>query len=159
MSTKELVISQPCINMELCYAWAEGKGRESAISFLDDRLKRRGVGSDTHPVVADLCAGSGAIAGLLLKRGWQPNSITCVDRRKILYEIAPGIKWLYWDLEALGQSLRLAEPIPDQLQDYKQSFDLVTLFNGYLGSEIEELICNYLVRPSGVVICASSLIT
>lgn len=151
----EIVISNPDINMDVHMYWSYDC--KELVAHLDSQLNTKGIRPDTHPLVADLCSGAGAVADLLIQRGWQPNKITCIDWSKTVSKLAPGAQWRYWDLKELSRAIKLAQPIPDECQVNRHGFDLVTLFGGFLGIENEVAVCNYLIKPSGCIIAVSSL--
>ena len=151
----EILIPDPDFNKDKWVDWSHNNERNA--KYLDSKLSEGGVTPSTHPIVVDLCAGAGSIAELLIERGWQPANITCVDQVRASGNLAPEANWYFWNIKALGEAIILRQSIPEEIQIFRQSFDLITLFGGFLGKVYEEAVCSYLIKPSGKVIAISSL--
>lgn len=111
------------------------------------------VTPETHPKVVELAAGDGPIAKLLVKRGWRPENITCVDRDESPNPMVPGVKWMYIDLPTLYEEYirKNLNPEPEILA-MKGAFDLVSFCNtGWDMPHLEEKLAEYFKRPSGYV--------
>lgn len=147
MKTREILITDPTINQDEHTGWSYNDIRLR--NSLQRRLASAKVTPVSHPSVADLCSGKGAIASMFADLGWNPENITCIDRAvpKRLY--IEGAAWRYWDLAALGETLTLDRPIPPEIRKYQHTFDVVTLYLGFIRNE--EVLCNFLVREGGIV--------
>lgn len=119
---------------------------KNKVRSFNHALEGAGITPDTHPLAADLEAGDGSYARMLVDLGWNRANITCVDYRKTTTPLVQYCKWEYWDLEALDDALRRRLFLPKKVSALKEKFDLVIFESNKLE---EERICNYLVRPEG----------
>lgn len=158
MAVPEIIIAKPDFNNYYEASWSDGN--QEHIEVLDFWLAYYGVNPATHPLAADLCAGTGAIASRLIEKGWRPEDITCFDQAVPFKPMVQDVQWRYWDLSSLGNSLLAAREmlIPAEVQGFRSRFNLITLWGGFLGKKIEKAVGHYLLKPGGVMIASSSLI-
>lgn len=147
MRNREIIIGNPPMNDDSHAGWSYGDRilRES----LQRRLTSVKITPITHPKVADLCSGKGGVADMFVDLGWNPGNITCIDRAVPKRSYIDGATWAYWDLAELGESLRHGRPIPLEVLKYQHTFDVVTLYLGFIRNE--DTLCNFLVREGGIV--------
>lgn len=139
--------------------------RHTADNFVSFHLKEQAIYPSTHPKVVDLCAGSGGVARILIGKGWKPEGITCIDYFKPERLVVEGVNWVYWDLEELGDALGSGDLLPADVLSFQHAFNLVTIRTGFLGKKGEEgenmerLVCNFFMDPSGFCIANSRIVT
>ena len=144
----EIVIAHP----ELNTTWEQYYRR---FSYTDrDRkefrqnLSRAGISPITHPVAADLCAGDGTYAKMLVDNGWDARKITCIDVYQSPTPWLPDTSWKYWNLAQLHLALVEGRELPEEVKVLKGSFDLVVLQR--ISGLIEgKAIGKFLLRPEG----------
>ncbi len=140
----EILITDPFINESCGKSYSSGVGRKTTLEL----LRKHNLSPNTHPRVVDLCAGEGSWAKILIERGWDPNHIVCIDRRRPENPPPEGVKWEYWDLRALATSLRNRTPLPKEVAVYRRSFDLAVMTYG-LGSREGRPLFKFFVKPQG----------
>lgn len=143
----ELIIENPVINDDFYrrYAYEDSRFR----STFGEWLCRREITPKVYPRVLDLCAGDGSISKILVNHGWDPKNMTCVDRHKSPTPLIKGATWRYWDLEVLADYLNERREIPEEILEYKNVYDLVVLWNGFLRKTTEIAVCKFFVRSEG----------
>src|SRR3989344_7331928 len=109
--------------------------------WISDHLNQVGVSPEFYPNVCDLCSGDGSVAAILVENGWEPSRITCVDQFKSPSPLVVGVNWNYFNITDLVWALRNGQEIPDDISRLRNLFDLVTLFQGYAGMDIDGAAC------------------
>lgn len=84
------------------YSWREYQTNTGWRANLPKILQHAGVSPSTHPLAADLCAGDGSWAKILVENGWIESNLTCIDRCKSSAPLVLAASWRYWDLYNLG---------------------------------------------------------
>lgn len=121
-------------------------GDKREVQRFYDVLDKEGITPVTYPLVADLAAGDGSYAKMLMDRGWDLGGVTCIDFLCSPKPLITGCNWLYWNLEELDSALRQSAHLPQEITAHAESFDLVVFQGTHL---IEERICDFLVKPGG----------
>lgn len=149
----EILITEPRPNRD--YRSSYSFNDPFAHEVVRDCFPDWGITPQTHPRAADICAGDGSWARLLVDNGWKPEDILCVDRCRSLGPLVEGVKWEYWDVDALRDRLLTARfhlegptEIPEGVAVHQGKFDLVIVLLGAERRAANE-VANYLVRPGG----------
>ena len=145
--SREIIIGNPPINDDSHAGWSYGDTHLK--HALQDRLGFEKITPFTHPKVADLCSGKGGVADIFVDLGWNSENITCFDKAVPKRSYVEGATWRYWDLAKLGENLRHGRPIPLEVLKYQHTFNVVTLYLGFIRNE--GLLCNFLVREGGMI--------
>ncbi len=109
-------------------------------------------------VVADVCAGDGSVAKLLVDYGWDARKIICIDRYRSPSPLVGGVTWEYWNVDQLGLALLAEKEIPSCIERYREFFDLVVMMQalGGVGSDSAEAVSYFLCRVGGLAYYSGS---
>ncbi len=141
-------------NDEILRRWTYSVDGGSMRSFIIEYLNSKKINPSTHPKVMDLCSGDGSLAAILIENGWNPSNITCVDLFKSPSPLIYGVNWKYLNISHdLVLKVRNGQGVKKEFSLLEHSFDLVTLFQGYERSDIEQEACEYFVKSSGFIYC------
>lgn len=149
----EIIIANPEINRDRLRAHAY-QSRVSDINKDSFRISLAGLGitPDSHSNVVDLCAGDGGMARILVDLGWDESRILCVDRCVSSTPLVEKAKWVYWDLEELGRALILGRAIPEEIERYRERFDITFLVNGLTNEYYAKEVMNFFSKPNSLMI-------
>jgi len=124
------------------------------INAIQRSFKSFQVNPNTHPRLIDLYSGDGPIAKMTADMGWLPENITCVDLYTPATPVIKGVHWSYINLNNLAFALRLNEPLPPQVEQYRHTFDVVTDWLGFLYTKQRDIpiIHHFFARPGGYIL-------
>jgi hypothetical protein len=150
----EIVIAHPEINTDTLRSHAyAAEGSDKFQSYIRALLEESGATPASHPNVVDLCAGDGSMARILADQGWDESRILCVDRYISPTPLVENVRWAYWDLEALGRSLVLGEVLSEQIERYREGFDITCLVNGLPNqSAYGRAISRFFSKPNSLLL-------
>lgn len=149
-----ILIEQPEINPDpLQYFSCDSGGAKDFVTF---HLNKQNIDPQSSPKIIDLCSGAGGIAKIFIDLGWKPEDITCVDKLKPEKPVVNGVRWIYADLFILGDFIKRDNILPKEIAELANSFNIVSLSAGFMGEKLERSICNFFVKPEGIVIASSS---
>lgn len=152
----EIIIGNPQVNND---PWRRVTFQaEALVTYIGRILSAKGVTPATHGRVIDLCAGDSSIGKILVENGWNPKDILCIDKKRTETPLVEGLRWEYWDLKELAESLKRDLTLPHEISLRKGKFDLVSCWYGVdqeydkslLNEEIR-LLCNFFVSPGGFI--------
>jgi len=110
-----------------------------------------GIFAYNYPLAADVCAGDGSVAALLVGRGSSPKDIYCFDKARTLSPLVKRVNWRYWNLYNLGVAIRGGEQLPRNIEKLKGFFDFVAMAQSFGVYEYAHEVCGFLVRAGGIV--------
>ncbi|MDO8619386.1 MAG: hypothetical protein Q7R49_05605 [Candidatus Daviesbacteria bacterium] len=146
----DIIIDNPRINTDERRGFSYSRDK-SGIKLLSLALESKDITPSSHPTAADLCAGDGSWARMLLDHGWDESNLTCIDSAKSPTPLVPGANWLYWDLEALSTRLFLKKSLPEEILSKQHTFDIVFTLYTPLTRISEETMGIFLIRPGGYI--------
>src|SRR3989344_9234795 len=141
--SREIVVSNPGPNKDAFSSWSYPGGK----FILEPQFEIKKITPVTHPKVADLCAGDGSVARILKEMGWKEEDILCIDEARSTTPLVEHVAWKYWNLSELGYALRGDKVISPEIQQHKGRFDMVLMFQGYIGQANAQIAADFLGKP------------
>lgn len=117
---------------------------------LEKEIKLAGITSELFPFAADLYAGSGSVAEILARMGWDEEKITCVDKARPEKPLVSS-RFLFWDLGILSSCILGGLRLPPQVEKYREKFDLVLVVQAHTDTHCMVCLGNFFLRPGGVL--------
>lgn len=156
----EIIVSSPQINT-MSRLWRRYSYSDSSMGVMGKSrrefykaLKDGNLNPETSPLVAELAAGDGSYAGMLVQRGWPETNITCFDIHESPEPLVPNANWRYWDLAELSEALASSRPLPEGVEALRGRFDLAVSehprsFDPKQKKFESDSILQFFVRPGG----------
>jgi hypothetical protein len=116
-----------------------------------------GINKNTHPNIVDLFSGTGGVLEIFEQYGWEKEHLIAID----WYEYKNPYKLVICDLIALVKNIQADIPIQEDIEKYKKSFDIVTIFfpialdgRDIMRSNELFILARYFLKQDGIVFAA-----